>query len=41
MRENHEKRPESIGKMQSVVVNFSITQLNRNSEFSSAYGRLS
>jgi len=27
--------------MQSVVVNFSITQLNGNSEFSSAYGRLS
>jgi hypothetical protein len=41
MRENHENAAENIGKMQSVVVNFLIIQLNRNSELSSAYGRLS
>ena len=34
------KTPKTIGKMQSVVVNFSIVRSNRNLEPSSAYGRL-
>ena len=35
------KTPKNIGKMQSVVVSFSIVRLNRNLESSSACGPLS